>query len=560
MLIGLAIIGFLLSFMYLRDAPGHSMVWTLVSAAAASVVSVAVFLLVSALGNRSGWNRPRVGIVLLALLFASIIRTCVTSIFVSVRSGGQVFDSGTFGRALTTLIITLVVGLIVAASVQSADERAEAKSALLVEQGRLRKLADSADAERRRSEIDLWNKARELLEPTINEIRELIAGEISEPAARQISDRIHEVVNEVVRPASRELARSSMIEPGENVTELPSTLRVFEDRMDITRALKPGWLLIVWWGVLIPGMLLASVQVSVVVVWIAVSTLFILPLYGLKVVWPRRLRDMTIARGLGVLLILYAAINVAFQYSVSHFGPVIEGSESWASTSVVGVILRIALGMLVSVLAMLNVHSEQIRARLIETNIQLEELISRIRRETWLLHRVVSLAVHGTVQSALISTAMRLSAADRTPETVADARRRLEAALKAISADQSESASLSLALKDLQDLWSPLVRISFEMDPNAEQRLAKDAGLCRCAIEICREAASNAIRHGHAKAIEIRVEATGDLIEVHVTDDGDGIATAAVPGLGSEMLDDTCLRWQLDRSHDEGSELIAVLA
>jgi signal transduction histidine kinase len=559
-LIGLAIIGFLLSFMYLRDAPGHSMVWTLVSAAAASVVSVAVFLLVSALGNRGGWNRPRVGIVLLALLLASIIRTCVTSIFVSVRSGGQVFDSGTFGRALTTLIITLVVGLIVAASVQSADERAEAKSALLDEQGRLRKLADSTDAERRRSEIDLWNKARELLEPTINEIRELIAGEISESAARQISDRIHEVVNEVVRPASRELARSSMIEPGENVIELPSTLRVFEDRMDITRVLKPGWLLIVWWGVLIPGMLLASVQVSVVVVWIAVSTLFILPLYGLKVVWPRRLRDMTIARGLGVLLILYAAINVAFQYSVSHFGPVIEGSESWASTSVVGVILRIALGMLVSVLAMLNVHSEQIRARLIETNIQLEELISRIRRETWLLHRVVSLAVHGTVQSALISTAMRLSAADRTPETVADARRRLEAALKAISADQSESASLSLALKDLQGLWSPLVRISFEIGLRAEQRLAKDAGLRRCVIEICREAASNAIRHGHAKAIEIRVEATGDLIEVHVTDDGDGIATAAVPGLGSEMLDDTCLRWQLDRSHDEGSELIAVLA
>jgi signal transduction histidine kinase len=559
-LIGLAIIGFLLSFMYLRDAPGHNVVWTLMSAAAASAVSVAVFLLVSTLGNRGGWTRPRVGIVLLALLLASIIRTCVASIFVSVRSGGQVFDSGTLGRALTTLTITLVVGLIVAASVQLADERAQAKSVLLVEQGRLRKLADSADAERRRSEIDLWNKARELLEPTINEIRELIAGEISESAARQISDRIHEVVNEVVRPASRELARSSIIEPRENVIELPSTLRVFEDRMDITRALKPGWLLIVWWGVLIPGMLLASIEVSVMVVWIAVSMLFILPLYGLKVVWPRRLRDMTIARGLGVLLILYAAINVAFQYSVSHFGPVIEGSESWASTSVAGVLLRIALGMLVSVLAMLNVHSEQIRTRLVETNTQLEELISRIRRETWLLHRVVSLAVHGTVQSALISTAMRLSAADRTPETVADARRRLEAALRAISADQSESASLSLALKDLQGLWSPLVRISFEIGLLAEQRLAKDAGLRRCVIEICREAASNAIRHGHAKAIEIQVEATGDLIEVHVTDDGDGIATAAVPGLGSEMLDDTCLRWQLDRSHDEGSELIAVLA
>ena len=560
MLIGLVIIGFFLSFMYLRDAPGHNMVWTLMSAAAASAVSVAVFLLVSALGNRGGWTRPRVGIVLLALLLASIIRTCVTSIFVSVRSGGQVFDSGTFGRALTTLIITLVVGLIVAASVQLADERAQAKSVLLVEQGRLRKLADSADSERRRSEIDLWNKARELLEPTINEIRELIAGEISESAARQISDRIHEVVNEVVRPASRELARSSMIEPGENVIELPSTLRVFEDRMDITRVLKPGWLLIVWWGVLIPGMLLVNVQVSVMVVWIAVSTLFILPLYALKVVWPDRLRDLTIARGLGVLLILYATINVTFAYFMSNFGPVVEGSESWASTNAAGVLLRIALGMLVSVLAMLHVHSEQIRTRLVETNIQLEELISRIRRETWLLHRSVSMAVHGTVQSALISTAMRLSAADRTPETVADARHRLEAALTAISADQSDGASLSLALQDLQGLWSPLVRITFEIGPRAEQRLAKDAGLRRCVIEICRESASNAIRHGHAKAIEIQVEATGDLIEVHVTDDADGIAIAAVAGLGSEMLDDTCLRWHLDRRHDGGSELIAVLA
>jgi hypothetical protein len=559
-LIGLAIIGFFLSFMYLRDAPGHSMVWTLVSAAAASASSVAVFLLVSALGNRGGWIRPRVGIVLLALLLASTIRTSATSIFVSVRSGGQVFDSGTFGRALTTLIITLVACLIVAASVQLADERAEAKSTLLVEQGRLSKLADNADAERRRSEIDLWNRARELLEPTINEIRELIAGEISESAARQISDRIHEVVTEVVRPASRELARSSIVEPGKNVAELPSTLRVFEDHMDITRALKPGWLLIAWWGMLIPGMLLTGIQASGIAVGIAASTLVILPLYGLKVAWPRRLRDMTIARGLSVLLALYTAINVAFQYPMSHFGPAFEGSESWASNNAAGVLVRIALGMLVSVLAMLTVHSEQIRARLIETNIQLEELISRIRRETWLLHRSVSLAVHGTVQSALISTAMRLSATDRTPETVADARRRLEAALTAISADQSEGASLSLALEDLQGLWNPLVLISFEIGPRAEQRLAKDARLRRCVIEICREAASNAIRHGHAKEIEIQVEATDDLIEIRVTDDGDGIAKVTVAGLGSEMLDETCLRWLLRALPDGGSELVAVLA
>ncbi len=560
MLVGLAITGFLLSFMYIRLIPGQSLAVAAVASAGGAGLSVVVLLLMRRVAIRGGWTRPHVGIVLLGLVLASVIRSVTTSLFVNWRSAGRELDSSPFGRTLAALMVTVVIGLILVASAQLAQERLEANSGLLSEQARLRRLAENADAELIRSEIELRSRARELLEPTIREIRELISGEISESAARQVSDRINEVVNDVVRPASRELARSPLVEPGETVTDVSTPLRLFEDRMDVTGAIKPGWLLIVWWGALVPGPLVVGAQLPVIALWFAVSVLLVLPLYGLKVLWPRRLRNMPIVLGLSVLLVLYTAINAGFQYLLSHIGPVIAGSEPWATYNQSGLLLRISLAMLVSVLATLHVHGEQIRARLIETNIQLEELISRIRRETWLLHRSVSLAVHGTVQSALISTAMRLSATDRTSETVADARRRLEQALTEISTDQGESASVSVALEDLQGLWSPLVRISFEIGPRAEQRLAEDAGLRRCVIEICREGTSNAIRHGHAKSIDIRVDLNGDLIEIRVTDDGDGNANVTVAGLGSEMLEDTCVRWQLDRRHDGGSELIAVLA
>ena len=269
---------------------------------------------------------------------------------------------------------------------------------------------------------------------------------------------------------------------------------------------------------------------------------------------------MPILLGLGILLLLYSLTLIGFRYATSQVVPAISGSESWANIGFAGSIIQVSLGMLVSILATLEAHGRNTRATLIETNLQLEELIARIKRETWLLHRSVSLAVHGTVQSALISTAMRLSATDRTSETVADARRRLEDALTAISAEQSEGMSLKLALEDLQNLWNPLVEVGFEISPEADQRLAEDFGLRKCVIEICLEAASNAIRHGHARVIKLRVELIGDLVHVMAIDDGQGISETARVGLGSQMLDDTCLRWNIEALASGGAQLTAVLA
>lgn len=559
-LIGLGVVGFFLSFMYIRLIPGQSRLMSIAASAGAALLAVAVLAIFRKCGFRDGWRRTHSVVVVSGIVVASLVRSLGTSVYVAWQSGNRELDSNPLGRTIGALVVTLVLGLVMAAAAQLSRERFDANAELLAEQARLRKLAEFAADELVRSEAELRNRARELLEPSIREIRELISEDLSEPDARRLSDRINAAVNDVVRPASRELARSPLIDPGETVPELPAPVSFLSDRMDVTQAIKPGWLLALYWGAMVPAPLILGAQVSVLVRWFVFSVGFALVLVGVKAVWPRRLRTMPIALGLGVLLALYAIVNLGFDRLGSSLFGNISSSAAWASSSSAGWFIRVALAMLVSILATLHIHGELIRASLIEVNTQLEVLISRIRRESWLMHRSVSLAIHGPVQSVFVSTAMRLSAADSRPEIIVDARLRLEGALELITVEQGDGVSLELALEDLQGLWNPLVTISFQVSEPAHERLAKDNGLRRCVIEICREGTSNAIRHGHAKAIDIRVDLADDLIEIRVADDGEGVLGESLAGLGTEMFDDTCLRWRLGPLQHGGSELVAVLA
>lgn len=559
-LMGVGIVGFVLSYMSIRVIPDQSAAIDVAAPAGAALLSVAVLMLARERGNRDGWSRPHVGVVLAGLVAASLVRSLATVLFVAWQTNGGEWDSGPLSGSLSALLVTLVLGVVMVASAQLSRERTDANAGLLAEQARLRALVESADLELVRSEAELRGRARVLLEPTINEIRELISEEISEADALQLSDRINGVVNDVVRPAARELARSPRIDPRTAVNEPDAPLVFFRDRMDVTQAIRPGWLLALSWGLLLPAALILGAGTSSFGYGLVFSLAAVALLAGIKVAWPRAWRVMPIVLGLGVLLVLYSVINLAFMVMARSLFATFASSAAWESNNLTGLIMRVALAMLVSVLATLLVHGEQLREGLAATNGQLEELIARIRRETWLMHRSVSLAVHGTVQSALISTAMRLTAADRNRDSIEDARRRLEDALGAIASGPGQGGSLDAALDDLRGLWNPIVHLSHDVTPAAERRLMDDAGLSRCVIELCREATSNAIRHGKATVVDIRICIVGDLVEVRICDNGDGLSEGALAGLGTQMLDETCFRWSLGARSSGGSELIALLA
>jgi hypothetical protein len=74
-LIGVGIVGFVLSFMYIRLIPDQSVIVTFAASAEAALLSVGVLILARERGNRDWWIRPHVGIVLGGLVVASLVRS-----------------------------------------------------------------------------------------------------------------------------------------------------------------------------------------------------------------------------------------------------------------------------------------------------------------------------------------------------------------------------------------------------------------------------------------------------------------------------------------------------
>ena len=557
---GLVVLLLLFSFNYIRIIPGQSLLTTVIATAGVTFLSVAVLLVTRAIGDHDGWVRPHPAIVVSGLVVAGVVRSFATVLYVNGHDTGRDLDRYPIGQMLSSLILTVALGMLLAASTQLALERAQAHSNLLSDQARLRRLIETADAELIRTENELRSRAHSILKPTVEEICDLISDELSESDASKLAQRIDVTVNEVVRPLSHELAFRPLADFDRIISEVPVSVSLFKDRMDITKSIRPGWLTVAWLGILLPSAVLIGASRSLIEGSLLAILISLPVIWVVKVLVPHRMRNMPMAQGFGVLLIIYTTINMALHFFVLAGRQPNNASAVLDMNGPTGIGFKVVLAMLVSILATLYVRGQQIRDNLYETNIALEKLVSRIKRETWLRRRSVSLAVHGTVQSALVSTALRLSAADRAPDAVSDARRRLEEALAAIANRTGSEASITHALTDLHGLWSPVIHFSSDISLEAGELLAADRGLSSSAIEICREATSNAIRHGCAGSVDIRIVTIGDLLEICVADDGDGPSSVIVAGLGSQMLDEICLRWQLVGGFDGGSELIAVLA
>ena len=557
-IIGFAAQGLLLTIAYARLQVAHPLLPSLVAAACSLAASCGLLLLVRRIESPR-WSSPRPGLVLASLAAASVIRSLMSVELISGVPAVVDMPKEALGRtiAATAIAIAICVGL--GSVVQLSRERGALLAELLAEQARLSELAQTMGEDLDRADQELRVKAHALLEPTIAEVRRMLDGELSRDEATKVSTRISEAIDLVVRPVSRELAVSPAITLDAIGPQKPAPLNVFHDRMDVPGAIRPTWVLLLIWCTLLPGPLLVLRAGVVMFSALWASLVFWLVLQVARRAWPSRWRSMRIVPGLGILLALFTIGNVILQFAVTRSEQARSSPDDWATMTPFGLIVRIALSMLVVVLAMLDDHGKQTRAKLFEINHQLEELIARLRRESWLLHRSVALAVHGPVQSALVSTAMRLAAPHRTPASVEDARRRLDASLAVLTQHPHDDVSIDLALDDLRGLWEGIVRINVDVDSQAHALLAGDAGLRRCVIEVCRESASNAIRHGQAQAVTIALTAPDGRIEVRVTDDGMGFGPAIPAGLGMSMLDDTCLRWSLRNIPSGGAELTATV-
>jgi len=174
------------------------------------------------------------------------------------------------------------------------------------------------------------------------------------------------------------------------------------------------------------------------------------------------------------------------------------------------------------------------------------------------LARESARVLHGSVQTRLIACAVAIEQASEVKDVEAfrGALHEAHAALtKLPRSDESLTVPLVDEVAGNVALWEGLCGIDVDVDESLRLitgRQARDVG------RIVQEGVSNAIRHGGASAVRVRVMDHEGAVMVVVEDNGRGPGSGR-PGLGSTLLDSFCESWKLT-ALSPGARLVAYLA
>ena len=174
------------------------------------------------------------------------------------------------------------------------------------------------------------------------------------------------------------------------------------------------------------------------------------------------------------------------------------------------------------------------------------ELIESIAasRQVAQLARESARILHGTVQTRLIACAVAIERASETRDVEAFQAALREAHDVLTEPARHEALDEAMLGDEVQrkvSLWSGLCAIDVDIAPGLGHiggRMARDVG------RVVEEGLSNAIRHGAATAIHVRITGTAAEVLVEIDDNGVG-PQRGQRGLGSSLLDSVSDAWEL---------------
>ena len=206
---------------------------------------------------------------------------------------------------------------------------------------------------------------------------------------------------------------------------------------------------------------------------------------------------------------------------------------------------------------------------------QLDVTMAAVAAETGLLRReaaqkrsVLARLLHGPVLGSLTAAALLVAAAATSDSpTAADDARAATAhaavAIAGLAAPAPDGHDLTGLLDEHRRLWAGILAIEALGAP-ALPDLDADPGLLVAIDQVIGECLSNAVRHGHASRVTIRIDHAGTaargVIVMRVDDDGTSLGTLGERGLGSALFDDLAMAWQREPLSGGGTRVRLELA
>lgn len=168
-----------------------------------------------------------------------------------------------------------------------------------------------------------------------------------------------------------------------------------------------------------------------------------------------------------------------------------------------------------------------------------------VRQAAWVTRRRLANTMHSEVQGRILASTLRLPA--MSPDEEAEEFEALTQDLHRILGADHSSNDWQVAWERLIEMWDYSIDLTVEGMSTVNDRLTADPVAGAALVAVVSEAVTNAVRHGRAEHVHVKLRALEDaVLEVDVLDDGTSVGTSGTPSLGASTLAAVTLNWRLE--------------
>jgi signal transduction histidine kinase len=440
-------------------------------------------------------------------------------------------------RMRASLLNTAVSFVIVTIAIANTRRHQMATGQLFLERSRLERTDLVAN-----EEIRLFH------ETLVQSISSDLTSRVKEMAGKspeQVLKLIHDLINKVVQPLSRELSTRS--QPW--VPDFVNTPKIRIKWGDLlVQSFNPGkvnyrLIPILLTVIAIPTALLNSSLVEVLLGFGLVNMTAILVGFIFRQIYVKR-RGRVIEYFV-VLLVTGISMALSSIYLTRDY-------DAKFSFVIPGILFYLISATLLS---LINGAEEQRRLSEDELRLTVEQMewkVARVRETQRQNFRQLSRNLHDGIQAHLSSKYLELEKAI-AKESVSQ--KLLTQLLDDLTASMEDIDTRKVAIQPINEVvervrenWSSIAVISFHADPGVLDVIERDS-LCKTSIiDVIPELVFNGVKHGKATEIDLLLELIGnEKVRLSAIDNGNFEKLESTLGLGTTILNESCISWTRQR-------------
>lgn len=371
--------------------------------------------------------------------------------------------------------------------------------------------------------------------------------QMSGKSSREVLSLLHELINQVVQPLSREIASRNRAWTPDFVStpklkiEWSALLSRSFNPKNVNYVAIPLLLTLI----VFPTLLLRSSFTEAVVGLLVTNAVAISIGFIFRKIYSKL--QGHVIEYLAVVSITGFAMGIASTYLTRDY-------EAKYSLLIPGTLFYIISASLLSLINGAEGQRTAAAYELKSTVEQLEWNVSRVRESQRQDYRRLSRNLHDDVQAQLSSKYLELEkmvAIDNLAEEFLPTMITGFHALIEGIADRKVSVDpIDVVIEKVRENWSSIAKISLESDPEILRSIEEDSLCSTSIVDVIPELVFNGIKHGKATEIDLLFELIGEeRVRLSVIDNGNFEMVESAIGLGTTILNESCISWTRERSN-----------